>query len=206
MKIIVSEKTFEKMIKSLIKEQLESGREEIEQKIAEWNSKPDRTKIDANLELANEMLNGSGVEVGRDSNLNDRYFGDIEYIFVNMGSSYIPTVIYDVKDGKYFYASTGDHIESKEYRKLGGGINLKGIPIISKREAREIASHWHGGQWTALYSFMSSGEIDPPVDKYIEEVAENFPVENKKDKMELKKLLQFFRYKKREHENTEDNN
>lgn len=206
MKIIVSERTFEKMIKSLIKEQLESEGVEIEQKIAEWNSKPDKTKVDANIELANDMLDGYGVEAIYGTGLNDRYFGDIEYIFVNMGDAYIPTVIYDVKEKQYFYASIGDIIESKELRQLGGDIDLNEIPIVSKNQAREIASHWYDGLWSALYSFQSSGKITPPVDKYIEEVVENFPAENKKDEMELKKLLKFFRHKKREHENKEDNN
>jgi hypothetical protein len=29
--------------------------------------------------------------------------------------------------------------------------------MITKLRAKEICSHWHGGQWSALYQFTSSG-------------------------------------------------
>ena len=31
------------------------------------------------------------------------------------------------------------------------------MKTISKQRAQEIASWWHGGQWSALYSFCSTG-------------------------------------------------
>lgn len=33
--------------------------------------------------------------------------------------------------------------------------------MISDGKARRLASEWHGGQWTAIYSFASSGAISP---------------------------------------------
>ena len=32
--------------------------------------------------------------------------------------------------------------------------------VIDDRTARVIASAWHGGQWSALYSLASSGAVD----------------------------------------------
>ena len=31
--------------------------------------------------------------------------------------------------------------------------------MISEAEAREIAGEWHGGQWSPLYAFCSSGTM-----------------------------------------------
>lgn len=31
---------------------------------------------------------------------------------------------------------------------------------IGESEARHIAQDWHGGQWSALYAFASSGHLD----------------------------------------------
>ena len=39
--------------------------------------------------------------------------------------------------------------------------------IISDLEARVIANAWHGGQFTALYSFASTGTISPVSDDYL---------------------------------------
>lgn len=32
--------------------------------------------------------------------------------------------------------------------------------MISESEARSIAANWHGGQWSSLYAFSSTGTID----------------------------------------------
>ena len=32
---------------------------------------------------------------------------------------------------------------------------------ISTQTARRIAGEWHGGQWSALYSLCSTGNVDP---------------------------------------------
>src|SRR6185503_2195749 len=33
--------------------------------------------------------------------------------------------------------------------------------LISNERAKQICSHWHGGQWSALYSFTSTGRFFP---------------------------------------------
>lgn len=44
--------------------------------------------------------------------------------------------------------------------------------LISEEEARRIASEWHGGQWSALYAFASTGTTD--LARMINEVSEDF--------------------------------
>jgi len=34
------------------------------------------------------------------------------------------------------------------------------MKTISLKTAKEIAADWHGGQWSALYAFASSGKAD----------------------------------------------
>jgi hypothetical protein len=50
-------------------------------------------------------------------------------------------------------------------RELGREAAAKGDAIIAVDEAtaRSIASQWHSGQWSALYSFASSGYVHGPV-------------------------------------------
>jgi hypothetical protein len=45
--------------------------------------------------------------------------------------------------------------------------------FISKERAKEICSHWYGGQWTALYSYASTGEYcEKYALKYLKEIEE----------------------------------
>ena len=67
--------------------------------------------------------------------------------------------------------------------------------IISKLKAVELAAAWHGGQWSALYSFASTGKFDQKQYKdYLSEIAENKTTSNKYA-IELKKLKKWFDYK-----------
>ncbi len=56
-------------------------------------------------------------------------------------------------------------------------------------EARVLASHWHGGQASALYSFSSSGFLD--ADACIWELGQCGPIDDCAD-VELAALLAFF--------------
>jgi len=74
--------------------------------------------------------------------------------------------------------------------------------VISKIRAREIASHWHGGQWSMLYSFCSSGiYMQDKFSEYISEIQTNV-ASTKKDASELNKLTRWFEYKNWEHGNS----
>jgi hypothetical protein len=39
--------------------------------------------------------------------------------------------------------------------------------MLNESEARKIAGDWHGGQWSPLYAFCSSGTITPGIDSEI---------------------------------------
>lgn len=42
--------------------------------------------------------------------------------------------------------------------------------IGTLNQARTIASSWHGGQWSPLYSFASTGVIHHNISKYLKEI------------------------------------
>ena len=66
--------------------------------------------IDKAMDKANEILAGYGVEVIRGQYVN-RYYGDINALFVNMGDTYAPTVIYDTEKEMFLVMSWGDLVE-----------------------------------------------------------------------------------------------
>lgn len=96
----------------------------------------------------------------------------------------------------------------KGYKIVGGDIikveNKEKGRMISKARARDIATHWHGGQHSALYQFSSSGVYMPENHlKYLREVQtdmepEYYPnpgVLSKKNERELNSLKKFFEFK-----------
>ena len=79
----------------------------------------------------------------------------------------------------------------------------KGPLLISKLKAKEIASDWHGGQWSALYQFASSGIYLPETHKkYLNEIADNIPLASLTQKRLLRKLKAWFIYKHKEHKHS----
>ena len=47
---------------------------------------------------------------------------------------------------------------------------------MHESEARFIASEWHGGQWSALYSFSSTGSVEnDDTIREIDKCIQNFP-------------------------------
>lgn len=82
-------------------------------------------------------------------------------------------------------------------------INTKGR-LISKKRAIEICSLWHGGQWSALCQFSSSGKYLPEYQlKYMNEILceihsvfQMFErILTTKESKELNSLLRWFAYK-----------
>jgi hypothetical protein len=70
---------------------------------------------------------------------------------------------------------------------------------ITTKTAQAIAADWHGGQWTALYAFASSGQLQAAQEPLcLAEIAENLsnspisPVQFKR----LQSLKRFFESKK----------
>lgn len=74
--------------------------------------------VDRALELANELLDGHGTEAIHSGDYTDPYYGDIVAVYVNMGDTYIPTVIYDVVDDRFRIEDFGTFVEAYE-RKHG---------------------------------------------------------------------------------------
>ena len=72
-------------------------------------------QIDKALDTINEILKGYGVESIRDNNW-DSYYCDIGILYVNMGDTYIPTVIYDTRKDSWYVTSWGDIVERNEKR------------------------------------------------------------------------------------------
>lgn len=89
-------------------------------------------------------------------------------------------------------------MKNKEFSSLQNNLHR----IISKERAKEIAAHWHSGQWSALYSFASTGEIHIKKSlQYINELIKECQSEyhtampeyrSERDKKELKSLIRYF--------------
>ena len=70
---------------------------------------------DVALDKINYFLKGYGVETIKDNGW-DRYYMDICLLYVNMGDTYIPTVIYDTRKDSWYVCSLGDIVERNEKR------------------------------------------------------------------------------------------
>ena len=81
--------------------------------IARCHHEPDRE--DLVLEACNELLDGFGIEALRGAWLNDRH-SDVQASYVNLGDSYIPTVIRDHARGCWLVDTTGDFVEAHPER------------------------------------------------------------------------------------------
>jgi hypothetical protein len=108
-----------------------------------------------------------------------------------------------MKSLKKFKIEKSKKYKSVSMRKSLGEIR-KPTMLLSKDKAREVASDWHGGQWSALYQFASSGEYVPGYQKkYLFEIAENIPLASYTQKRLLKKLKSWFVYKSKQHKKSQ---
>lgn len=71
--------------------------------------------VDTVLALANTLLEGFGVEKIDGPHV-DHYYMNINILYVNLGDTYTPTVLYDTLLNRFFICSWGDYIESKPKR------------------------------------------------------------------------------------------
>ncbi len=74
--------------------------------------------------------------------------------------------VYGARKTEDVMRDTWGHMDAEPGRKYPGWITSDG-------EARVIASHWHGGQKSALYSFMSTGNtagLDGTTDELMAEI------------------------------------
>jgi len=74
----------------------------------------DSDRADKVLEEVNRLVDGHGIEAIRDENANDRYYGDVVALYVNMGDTYDTTLIYDTETHEFQVTSWGDWCEAYE--------------------------------------------------------------------------------------------
>ena len=94
-------------------------------KIPEWKAKvvnvltkehaSSHSDVDDILGIIETLLEGYGVEPLKGDHV-DNYYMDINILYVNLGDTYTPTVLYDTLLNRFFICSWGDYIESKPKR------------------------------------------------------------------------------------------
>lgn len=73
----------------------------------------DPTEEEMVMEAINEILEGYGVEAIRGRHV-DSYHYDVQATYVNMGDSYVPTIVFDNETAEYSLTSFGDWVEAHE--------------------------------------------------------------------------------------------
>jgi hypothetical protein len=71
----------------------------------------DISNVEERMEAINIRVEGYGVEPIRSQNYAGGYWGDIVALYVNMGDTYTPTVVYNVKRDVFTVCSLGDFVE-----------------------------------------------------------------------------------------------
>ena len=94
-------------------------------KIPEWKAKvinvltkehaSSHSDVDDILGIIESLLEGNGVEPLKGDHV-DNYYMDINILYINLGDTYTPTVLYDTLLNRFFVCSWGDYIESKPKR------------------------------------------------------------------------------------------
>lgn len=78
---------------------------------------PDHHKmIDRVLDHCNTLLHGYGVESIQGHEQIDRYYYNIHILYVNMGDTYEPTILYDTLKERWYCCSWGDIVEANPRR------------------------------------------------------------------------------------------
>ena len=66
-----------------------------------------------NLEALNEILEGYGIEsIRKGSSWVSHYWQDTRFLYVNMGDTYAPTILYDTRKDKYIVSDFGTVVET----------------------------------------------------------------------------------------------
>lgn len=74
---------------------------------------PSRRNIEEAMDVADRILQGSGVET---ATVGTRTEGDLRFSFVNFGDTYVTTLIYDNHADRFRITSYGDMVETWERR------------------------------------------------------------------------------------------
>ncbi len=74
-------------------------------------------QVDIILAMFDEILDGCGIEaIQVEGEHVDNYHFDIVATYVNMGDTYIDTVLYDTVNDRFLVTSWGDFYEAKYYK------------------------------------------------------------------------------------------
>lgn len=122
--IKITESQLKKIVENVIKE-YEDG--ERFQKLARKYNKKNLTgdqAADAMVGL-NDMLNGYGVEAVRGKSEKGGFWGNILFIYVNMGEAYENTIIYDTEKEEFVAATWGDYYEENYSENEGDEEDLE---------------------------------------------------------------------------------
>lgn len=78
-------------------------------------------EVDAVLDEANKLLDAYGIEAIECNRQVDRYYFDINLLYVNTGDTYNTTLMYDTYEGRFYVTTMGDWVERAE-RRHGDGF------------------------------------------------------------------------------------
>lgn len=103
---------------------------------------------------ASKAMDGFGVEAIRSETAWDRYFGDSIALYVNMGDTYVPTLLFDIEAGEYLVTSWGDWLEGWEQRKSQESTETAG----GMRD--EILESMTRTLWVTAYASFIDNELE----------------------------------------------
>lgn len=73
-------------------------------------------QVDDVLELASKLAGAHGVEAIRGDYFVDNYYHDIVALYVNMGDTYNPTLLYATDEDRWVLTTWGDWVERNQRR------------------------------------------------------------------------------------------
>ena len=75
-----------------------------------------KLSVDATMSLADELIEGHGIEAIRGDYQVDNYYMDIVALYVNMGDTYNATLLYETDTGRFRVTTMGDWVEKNQRR------------------------------------------------------------------------------------------
>ncbi len=102
--------------KEYSKELIPSIVKEIRNVMLNANLLRDHHAVDTALDIINGLLHGYGVEAIRGTHHVGPYYLDINLLYVNLGDTYVPTVLFDTLNHNFLIGSWGDFVEAHPKR------------------------------------------------------------------------------------------
>lgn len=116
----------------------------LEELAKELNRGANKRKVDDLMQKANDVLEGFGVEALQPEDAwVDNYWRDTVALYVNMGSTYAPTVVYDTETGDFMVTSWGDFLEGWEQEQVEA-VLIDGEIVTEARRIRRAIKRGKG--------------------------------------------------------------